>query len=168
MFKPFSFLLVLVTVFSSSGLGFADDVCQNSGSPKNNIKVVKKFYKAFNTKEKNLLDQALAEDWVDVPVAPGQGPGRQGMKDAMDGYYASFPNFTVVNEDFITNGNKVVVRSTIHATQKGEFSSVKASDKPIEVMAIDIHELCGDHIKKTWHVEDWLTGLFQMGALPLK
>lgn len=138
------------------------------GTPNSNMSVAKKLYEAFNSKNKALLDLALSPSSVDVPLAPGQGPGRQGLKDAMEGYFASFPNLFITNEAFIATGNTVVVRSTIRANQRGEFASVGASGRPVQVMAIDIHELCGGLITRTWHVEDWLSGLFQIGALPLK
>jgi len=131
-----------------------------------NKALVKKFYIALDTRNKDLLDEVLAEDWVDVPLAPGQQPGRTGMKGAMEGYFTSFPDFNVVNQDLIAEGDKVVVRSTIRATQRGAFAGVAASNKPFTVMAIDIHQVCHGRVVQTWHVEDWLSGLFQMGALP--
>lgn len=163
------FLLACGLALGVSATVAAAPTCTNPTiQPKANTELVKKFYEAFNTKNKALLDSVLATDWEDIPKAPGQGPGLAGMKDAMDGYYSSFPDFTATNEDFVATGNKVVVRSTIRATQEGEFSSVKPSGKKIEVMAIDIHELCGGKVVRTWHVEDWLSGLFQMSALPMK
>ena len=89
------------------------------------------------------------------------------MQAEMDVYYASFPDFTPVNADMIAEGDKVVVRSTIRATHSGPFASVPASGRKIEIMAIDIHQICNDKIVASWHVEDWLSGLFQMGGLPL-
>ena len=114
-----------------------------------------------------MLGTVLAEDWVDVPLAPGQGPGLAGIKVAMDGYYRSFPDFTPHNDDFIAQGDKVVVRSTITATQAGPFVSVPASGNKITVIAVDIHQICNGKIDQTWHVEEWLSGLYQMVALPL-
>ena len=33
------------------------------------------------------------------------------------------------------------------------------------IMTIDVHEFNKDGmVQKTWHLEDWLGGLFQMGA----
>lgn len=159
---------LLAMAFAFAHQAHAAETCKAVGTPKANVAVVKKFYEAFNTKNKALLDKALDKNWVDVPLAPKQGPGLEGMKAAMDGYYASFPDFKVTNEDFVTEGNKVVVRSTIRATHKGEFAGVKPSGKPIQIMAIDLHTVCNGLITKTWHVEDWLTGLFEMGALPPK
>lgn len=146
----------------------AADSCVDTGTPTANVALVRTFYAAFSTKSKDMLDTVLAQDWVDVPLAPGQGGGLAGMKAAMDGYYQSFPDFTPANDDIIASGDKVVVRSTITATQKGAFAGVPASGRKISVMAIDIHQVCGGRIVQTWHVEDWLSGLFQMGALPPK
>ncbi len=140
--------------------------CDDPGTPSGNTALVKKFYIALDTKNKDLLDEVLAEDWVDVPLAPGQQLGRTGMKGAVDGYFNSFPDFNVMNQDVIAEGDKVVVRSTIRATQRGAFASVAPSNKPFTIMAIDIHQVCNGRVVQTWHVEDWLSGLFQMGALP--
>ena len=44
------------------------------------IETAKLFYQTFNTGQPDLLDQVLAPDWVDFPLNPGQGPGRDGFK----------------------------------------------------------------------------------------
>jgi steroid delta-isomerase-like uncharacterized protein len=144
------------------------DVCKQTGTPAENADLARKFYTAFNPKNKAMLDTIMTSDWLDIPLAPGQGPGREGMKAVIDRYYASFPDFVAKIEDVVAQGDKVTVRSIIRATHKGEFASLPASGKRIEIMTIDIHEICDGKIVKTWHSEDWLTGLFQMGILPLK
>jgi steroid delta-isomerase-like uncharacterized protein len=158
---------LLTIVMSIAAPMWAADSCKNPGTPAENTALVKKFYAAFNTKNKVFLDTTLTSDWIDIPLAAGQKPGREGMKGIMDVYWASFPDLNVVNEDFVIQGNKVAVRSTVHATHKGDFATVKASGKPIAILAIDIHEICDGRIIKTWHAEDWLSGLFQIGGLPV-
>ena len=159
--------LLAAALATFPALAFAE-TCAAPGASADNIALVKGFYAAFNTMEKAKLDGVLAPAWIDTPMAPGQGPGREGMKGAMDGYHATFPDFHVENQDFIAAGDKVVVRSLITATQKGEFAGVKPSGKPFRIMAIDIHRLCNGEIAETWHVEDWLSALFQIGAMPPK
>ena len=166
MIKPLAFAFALAAGQCAGAV--AAEACKQPGGPEANIAVAKNFYAAVNAGDKALLDQTLAKDWADVPLAPGQGPGSEGMKGALDGYKAAFPDFLAKNEDFIVSGDRVVVRSTITATQKGDFASVKASGKPVKIMAIDIHTICDGKIVSTFHVEDWLTGLFEMGGLPLK
>lgn len=161
-------ILAAATLAATSLPVFAAQSCANPGTPAANKLLVKKFYAALNTKNKALLDEVLARDWIDVPAAPGQQPGRDGMKAAMEGYYRSFPDFKAINQDMIAEGDKVVVRSIIHATQRGAFAGVPPSNRAISIMAIDIHQICDGRVVNTWHVEDWLNGLFQMGALPMK
>lgn len=123
------------------------------------------FYETFNTHDANLLDQIIAEDWVNVPVNPGQGPGREGFKKMIPGFAATFADGKIVIEDIVQEGNKVAVRSTYTATQIGPFAGFPAKGRPFTIMTIDIHEFNEDGmVQTTWHLEDWLGGLFQMGA----
>ena len=163
-----SFVGLLLGAFLISSPASAGEPCKTPGNPEANIALVKGFYAAFNTGDKSLFDGVLAKDWVDVPLAPGQGPGREGMKGALDGFKAAFPDLAAKNEDFIAAGDKVVVRSTITGTQDGDFASVRASHRKIMIGATDIHQICDGKVVTTWHVEDWLTALFEIGALPLK
>ena len=160
-------ILVAASFSALPGLARAE-TCAPPSEPAANVALVKGFYAAFNTMQKSRLDDVLAQAWVDTPMSPGQGPGREGMKGAMDGYHQAFPDFHAENQDFIASGDKVVVRSLITATQKGDFAGVKATGKPIQLMAIDIHRICNGRVAETWHVEDWLGALFQMGAMPPK
>lgn len=165
-------MLVCTALFAgcvvSSTSATAADQCTKIGTPTANVELAKRFYQALAKHDKDSLDNVLADDWIDVPLAPGQKPGLVGMKAAMDGYYSSFPDFTPKNEDFWASGDKVVVRSTITGIQRGAFAGVPASGNKITIMAIDIHRFCKGRIVQTWHVEDWLSGLFQMGGLPPK
>jgi predicted ester cyclase len=123
------------------------------------------FYETFNTNNPALLDQIIAEDWVNVPVNPGQGPGREGFKQMIPGFAATFANGKLVIQDIIQEGNKVAVRSTYTATQIGPFAGFPAKRRPFTIMTIDIHEFNDKGlVQTTWHLEDWLGGLFQMGA----
>lgn len=126
---------------------------------------IRLFYDTFVTGNPDLLDQVLAEDWVNVPTNPGQGPGRAGFKAMIPGMSATFTNGKFVLEDMIEEGNKVVVRSTYSATQTGPFAGFPSKGKDFTIMTIDIHEFNDEGmVIRTWHLEDWLGGLFQMGA----
>lgn len=125
---------------------------------------VKLFYQAFNTNQPELLDQVLAPEWEDIPLGPGQATGRDAFKPMVGGFHQIFHDLKVTNEDIIESGDKVVVRSTIEGTQAGDFAGFPSKGRPIKVMAIDIHQFKDGKVIRTWHIEDWLSGLFQMGA----
>ena len=64
----------------------------------------------------------------------------------------------------IVSGDKAAVRSTIRATHEGELFGIPGTGRTIEFMAIDIHRVEDGQIVETWHVEDFLSVLFQIGA----
>lgn len=130
-----------------------------------NKEKIRLFYDTFVTGNADLLDQVLAEDWGNVPTNPGQGPGRDGFKKLIPGMSATFKNSNFVLEDIIEEGDKVVVRSTYSATQAGPFAGFPSKGRDFKIMTIDIHQFNDKGmVVKTWHLEDWLGGLYQMGA----
>ena len=56
------------------------------------------------------------------------------------------------------------MRSTIRGTHEGDLFGIPATGRPIEFMAIDIHRLENGQIVETWHIEDFLSVLFQLGV----
>ena len=129
-----------------------------------NAQNIKLFYEAFGQDKPELLDKILAPEWEDVPPNEGQAVGRDAFKPFVGGFHKLFPDLKVVNEDIIDAGDKVVVRSTISGTQAAPFAGFPSKGKPFSVMAIDIHQFKDGKVVKTWHIENWLSGLFQMGA----
>jgi len=129
-----------------------------------NAQAIKTFYEALSQNKPDLLDKILAPAWEDVPPSEGQATGRDGFKPFVGGFHTMFPDLKVVNEDIIDAGDKVVVRSTISGTQAAPFAGFPSKGKPFSIMAIDIHQFKDGKVVRTWHLENWLGGLFQMGA----
>ena len=138
--------------------------CSAREDMQNYKKDVTIWYEAFNTKDPRLVDQILSENWVDIPAAPGQPPGREGMKHLILELTTTFPDLKVTNEEILQEGNKVIVRSQLTGTQRGDFVGLATKNRAVNIMAIDIHEFRDGKIVRTWHTEDWLTGLHQLGA----
>jgi len=99
------------------------------------------WYEAFNKKNPALLDSILSENWVDIPAAPGQPPGREGAKHILVDLTTTFPDLKVMIEEMLQEGNKVVVRSTITGTQSAPFMGFPAKNRTMTMQAVDIHEL---------------------------
>ena len=122
------------------------------------------FYEPFNTGDTSIYDTVLAEDWVDTPLGQGQQPGREGFKPIIGFFREIFPDLQLTIEDVLVAGDKAAVRSTIRATQQGELLGIPATGRPVEFMAIDIHHVENGQIVETWHIEDWLSVLSQLGV----
>ena len=67
-------------------------------------------------------------------------------------------------EEILQEGNKAIVRSTITGTQRALFMGFPAKNRTMTIQAVDVHEFHDGTIVRTWHTEDWLTGLHQLGV----
>ena len=123
------------------------------------------WYEAFNRKDPALLERVLNEKWVDIPPAPNQPPGVEGAKQILVELTTAFPDLKIKIEDVLQDGNKVIVRSEISGTQRNPLMGFPAKNRKMAIQAIDIHEFKDGKIVRTWHTEDWLTGLHQLGVL---
>jgi steroid delta-isomerase-like uncharacterized protein len=123
------------------------------------------WYEAFNRNDPSMIDRILSPDWVDNPPAPQQPAGPAGAKVILAELTTAFPDCTVEILDTLRDGDKVVVRSRITGTQKGTFMGSPPKGRVLDIQAIDIHQFENGKIIRTWHTEDWLTGLHQLGVL---
>ena len=123
------------------------------------------WYEAFDKHDASILDKVLSKEWQEFPVAAGAKPaGFEDVKKMLVKLTTTFPDFRIKIEDTIQEGNKVVVRSTITGTQTQEFHMFPSKGRKMNIQAIDIHEFKDGKIIRTWHSEDWLTGLGQLGV----
>ena len=128
------------------------------------------FYEAFSGKP-GLLDTAITEDWDDIPLAPGQGPGRAGMKTMIEGYGKAFSDLRIVVEQIIDargeDGNGMVgVRTTMHGVFTGELFGIAPTGRETEARTHDFHQIVDGRIVRTHHMEDWFSWFQQVGSWP--
>ncbi|WP_113702272.1 ester cyclase [Nonomuraea lactucae] len=126
------------------------------------------LYEPFETGDTTVYDRLLTEDFVDVPLAPGQGPGREGMKaHVRDDIVATFPDLKIRVEAIHVAGRVVTVRSVISGTQVRPFLGVPATRRLLSYRAVDVHQF--DHrrrIARTDHLEDLFGAYRQMTTPP--
>jgi predicted ester cyclase len=75
-----------------------------------------------------------------------------------------FPDLKLTIEDILQDGNKVVVRARMTGMQKEAFMDFPSKNRKIDIPVVDIHEVKNDKIIRTWHTEDWMSGLRQLGV----
>ena len=134
---------------------------QGAGDPRKDVIL---FYDAFAKKQPALFDRIMDASWVDIPPAPNQSPGPAGARELFAELTGAFPDLDIRIEDVLRDGSKVIVRSTISGTQRGTFAGIPARNRRLSIQAIDIHEFRNGKIARTWHTEDWMSGMHQLGA----
>ena len=135
---------------------------------KTNINNYKKdvilWYEAFTNKDPALLDRILHETWVDIPSPPGTPAGPEGVKPLLAVLTTTFPDLKLTIEDILQEGDKVVVRARMTGTQKEAFMGFPSKNRKMDIQVVDIHEFKDGKIIGTWHTEDWISGLRQLGV----
>lgn len=124
------------------------------------------FYRAFHDKNPNLLDEAVTPDWQDIPLAPSQGLGSDGMKPLMPMFFTAFPDLQIVIDEVIAQPDRAGVRARMVATHQGEIFGLQPTGKPVSIALHEFHHFEYDRISHTWHLEDWFGMLRQIGAWP--
>ncbi len=121
--------------------------------------VVRRFIEeVINNKDLSVIDELVAEDCVDHTPMPGQGPGREGVRQAMQMLTTAFPDtrFEVLAE--AAEGDLVATVTRMTGTNEGEFMGMPATGRRVSVLASDMSRASGGRL-----VEHW--GFFDQGAM---
>tara|TARA_R110002124_G_scaffold59770_1_gene164621 strand:- start:180 stop:749 length:570 start_codon:yes stop_codon:yes gene_type:complete len=133
--------------------------------PAEELKAIETFYCAFEGKPE-LLDDAVAADWQDIPLAPGQIAGRDGMKPLIADFGAAFPDAKVTIHEIISAPGRAAVRAVISGTHEGEWFGIAPTGKTCQLAIHEFHHIANGRLTHTWHLEDWFGWLNQVGAWP--
>ena len=93
----------------------------------------------------------------------------KGLKQQLGGIQLirnAFPDFDLVIEDQIAEGDKVVTRVTFQGTHRGEYRGVAPTGKQVRYSGIAIDRIVEGKVVEMWHVADTLSLLQQIGAMP--
>lgn len=130
-----------------------------------NKSLVRRFYESAATG--TLDDELIAEDFMyHGPPMLGEVRGREGFKQILGVFRGAFPNFQTTVEDVIAEEDRVAVRHTHHVTQTGEFAGIPATGKQATVGGIEILRVRDGQIAEFWHMDDFLSLMQQLGAIP--
>ena len=75
-----------------------------------------------------------------------------------------FPDFRLVIEEQIAEGDQVVTRVTFHGTHRGEYRGIPATGRSVSYGGVAIDRIQGGKVIEGWHqADDWAL-LRQLGA----
>ena len=148
--------LAMIVIFCSPEAGAAEMASKDK---------LMKFYVALADNKVDALDEIIIKDWISHDLNPGQQPGRAGLKAFIPLIHKSVTGLTWKVEEMIQEGNVIVVRSTFGGKHTGPLLGVEATGKTFSAKAIDIHHFNAEGmVTHTYHVEDWIAFLAQVGA----
>ena len=132
-----------------------------------NLNVIQRFYDAYNKKSEAILDEIIADNYVDYGHEP-PGRGLQGAKSDYQDFTRGFGDANFNIDEMFGSDDRVVVRWTVHGTHTGPFAGIPPTQKKITVRGISLYRLRDGKITETRNQADLLAFLTQLGAIEQK
>jgi steroid delta-isomerase-like uncharacterized protein len=113
-----------------------------------------------------VAEQIIATDFFDHTNPPGMQHGLEGHKAIVALFRAAFPDQWWQIEDMIAEGDRVVARTTMSGTHRGDFFGIPATSRTVSVSGVHIMRIVDGKIAEHWGNNDDLGLMRQLGAIP--
>lgn len=130
-----------------------------------NKALARRFYREiFNNGNVDLVDELVAADFIEHEKMPGLQDGREGLKQFVRAFRSAFPDVQFIEEELIAEGDKVACVVRLQGTHRGDFFDIPATDRTVDVPAIDVVRIRNGQAVEHWGVTDMASMLEQLGA----
>jgi predicted ester cyclase len=132
-----------------------------------NKALVRRFYAEIDKGNIDILDELVAEDYLDhnPPPFPGLARGREGLKQAFKIFWEATPGRHQI-EDQIAEGDKVVTRLTSYGRHEKDLPGAPRTGNDLRMTSITIHRIADGKLVEKWAEKDVLGFLQQIGVMP--
>jgi predicted ester cyclase len=132
-----------------------------------NKQLCRDYFKAFLVRDTAWMQRHIAPTFVrHDPGLPFEVRGPLGVAQLHDALLPAFPDMKLDLQDFVAEGEKVLVRLMIRATHTGAFGALTATGKRIEVPVLDLFHIRDGVLIEHWALLDNLGMMKQLGAPP--
>jgi predicted ester cyclase len=123
-------------------------------STEENMALARRFMEARVKGDVDALEEILPPDFIShTKLLPEEVQGRQGVIWAAAQVADAVSNASVVVEDQVAQGDKVVTRFTVHSTHdRGEIMGLAPSGRQMTNRVILIHRICEGKIAEEWGI----------------
>lgn len=120
----------------------------------------------WNNGNLELVDEVIANEYVFHRRGTPEIKGPDWYKGAYHFLINAFPDFHCTIEDMIAEGDKVMVRTTVQGTHKGEYMGIAPTGRQFSVTEIDVARIKDGKLVEEWGGMDRLDLLQQLEAIP--
>lgn len=130
-----------------------------------NKQLVRDYFKAFLSKDVAWFREHIEPGFRrHDPGLPFEVVGPEGVERLADFLLPAIPDMDLDLQDFVAEGDKVVVRLTIRGTHGGDLAGIAPTGRAIEVGVLDLFHLRGGKLSEHWALFDNLGMLRQLGV----
>ena len=131
-----------------------------------NKQVCRDYFKAFLARDTAWMAKHIAPDFVrHDPGLPFEVRGPQGVTQLHDALLPAFPDMELPLQDFVAEGEKVLVRLRVKGTHTGAFGDMAATGRKIDIGVLDLFKIRDGVLVEHWALLDNLGMLKQLGAI---
>lgn len=113
-----------------------------------------------------VVDETFAHDYTEHNPRPGQDVGIDGYKGGVVMMRSAFPDLHLDVQDVIAEGDRVAIRYTLQGSHEGDLMGLPPSGNRVSSDGMVFARVQGGKIVERWGVQDMLTMLQQIGAVP--
>ena len=134
-------------------------------SLEDNKQLIRDYFKAFLAKDVGWFREHIEPGFRrHDPGLPFEVVGPEGVERLADFLLPAIPDMQLDLQDFVAEGDKVVVRLTIRGTHRGDLAGIAPTERAIEVGVLDLFHLRGGKLSEHWALFDNLGMLRQLGV----
>ena len=131
-----------------------------------NKALVRRFLdQVYNNARRDVIDELIADDFVDHSAPPGQGPGAAGTRQMYDLYRTAFPDLRVEIHALVAENDVVVGRVTFMGTSQGPLMGSPPTGKPVQIASMVIIRVRDGRFVERWEQMDLLGLMLQLGIV---
>ena len=135
-------------------------------SLESNKQLCRDYFKAFLAGDTVWMERHIAASFVrHDPGLPFEVRGPAGVKQFHDALLPAFPDMKLPLEDFVAEGDKVLVRLRVQGTHTGPFGDMAATGRQIDIGVLDLFQIRDGVLIEHWALLDNLGMLKQLGAI---
>jgi predicted ester cyclase len=112
--------------------------------------LVRRLYDAYSTGGVDLLDEVVAEEFVDHDPIPEQPPGLIGLKHAVSAFRVAFPDGEMVVDNLVAEGDQVVARVAMTGTFSAEYGGIPPTGEPLHADGIESFRIARGKVVEGW------------------
>jgi steroid delta-isomerase-like uncharacterized protein len=136
-------------------------------SLEDNKQLCRDYFAAFLSRDVDWMEAHIAPTFVrHDPGLPFEVRGPEGVAQLHDALLPAFPDMELDLQDFVAEGEKVLVRLIVHGTHTGPFGELEATGRRIAIPVLDLFQVRDGRLIEHWAQLDNLGLLTQLGALP--
>jgi predicted ester cyclase len=114
----------------------------------------------------DVIDELVADDYVEHQVFPGLEPTKEGLKNFVQLFHGAFSDINVETLSVGLDGDELWVHSVFTGTHTGEFAGVPPTNNRVTLEMMDRVKVRDDKAIEHWGTSDDLGMMTQLGVIP--